>query len=119
MDNPLDCGAFPEEMAHLFTDEVRSIRLTKLAEKSITGLFRGLSSTSKQKSELEIRHLRGFIEAVSGYFNIEVHILLKSRNSHADAEYNLAGQHVGGRRQGHDGRDINSRVFVCLHCPVD
>src|SRR5260370_7833958 len=101
MDNPLDCGAFPEEMAHLFTDEVRSIRLTKLAEKSITGLFRGLSSTSKQKSELEIRHLRGFIEAVSGYFNIKVHIFLKTRNSHTNPETNLAVHHSPPRPPQH------------------
>jgi hypothetical protein len=107
-------GTVDEANLHLYTD-ARSTRLAKLAEESIAGLFRDLGGVGKQQGESRIDHLRGFIEAVSGYFHIEMHLLLEERKPHADTKNDRDTRVLWERSQRSDGINEYSGMVVRIH----
>jgi hypothetical protein len=110
-------GMVDEDNLDPFTDHVRSNRLTKLAEKSIAGLFGELGGGGKRRTDSQIGHLRGLIEAVSEYFNVEVRILLEERKPNADTKLDQGIRFVPDGTQRRNGINKNSGMVVCIHCP--
>jgi len=110
-------GMIDEINEHLFIDHVRLARLSKLAQESIAGLFGDLTNRGEHRSGSQIGYLRGLIEAMSGYFNIELHLLVGEYEPHSNAENDATGCLFRERSQRSDGIDKNPRKVVYVHIP--
>jgi hypothetical protein len=110
----LGLGLASDDMAEVFSD-ARSGRLTKLASESIADLFRDLGESGHHFSDAGIRSLRGLVEAVSEYFNVELHLLLEKKDPHRDAEGNHLSKIAGERCQRRDGGNQKPSPLICIH----
>src|SRR5271163_2228152 len=108
-------GMVDEIDKHLFIDEVRLTRLRNLTQESVTGTLRDLTNYGEHQRGSRIGHLRSLIKAVSGHFNVKLHLLVGDDELHSDAKNDHTSCFLGKGGQWSNGNNEDTGVLVCVH----